>query len=691
MIIAIPNLLFLVLLAAATTTGLLQRGLQPPADGTVDRWWQRPAWWGVAFLVLAVLGSWMSPLPAAAWSLTAGWALHVAAPWALWPCIRRRPHLVVAGLMAGLAGELVLMTGQAWFERPALAAQLAGDPALTVEARVADQYRVRIGSWRLEGTFLLANTLASYLLSVMPLVICMAWRSRTAGWPVRALAAAGAGVVVLALVMTGSKAGILAMALAAATAAVVTLRSWRWRGALIAGVAALVLAAWMLPGLRTAVVGSAGVRLDYWRAGAALVAERPLLGHGLEGFAVHYPRVKPPAGEETILAHQETLQAAVDLGLPAMLVLIGWWLSLLWSLRPVGGLPVRARDDQRVDAATLIGAAVLLLFAVPVAGILQANLATYPGAMPLAWALALVAGLLAVARQAARLPLPGPWACWCAVLAVLWHVQADFSLHSMQVVGVLAWVACLGQALARPLPAPVSTIAATGRQGVFAVAGLLVLAAVTTGIIGSSQRGEVLERAQHVEGILARLRLAEAGRLDEAQRGAAFDAFEHAFSRLVVEDGRSALTADPREALGMAMITRAVAASSRFPADHDLVFAAVAIAEHLQTLLPARAGVLTPVLEGLLAEWPEDLLVTKALSEHYLRLARAAAEGSRHVLARQAQALAGRAVALYPTHLPLRQTLIAAAELNGDAATVAEQRAEIARLQPLVHPDNRTR
>ena len=50
-----------------------------------------------------------------------------------------------------------------------------------------------------------------------------------------------------------------------------------------------------------------------------------------------------------------------------------------------------------------------------------------------------------------------------------------------------------------------------------------------------------------------------------------------------------------------------------------------------------------------------------------------------------------RAVALYPTHLPLRQTLIAASELTGDAQTVIVQREEIERLKPLVHVDNRSR
>ncbi len=692
----VPNLFYLVLLAAAITTGLLLRGLEaPPAlvgFAAPSAWWSRPALWGGVFLLFAAVGSLNSPLPASAWMLTVGWVLHVAAPWALWPAIRRRPDLVLAGLFAGLGGELLLLIGQVCWERPRLAAQLAGDPALTVERRVAEQYQARIGSWRLEGTFLLANTLASYLVLVVPLLLACAWRAAVGclaySWIVGAFALAA----LVGMASTGSKAGILALVIAGVVGALIGLRSWRWRGAIVAVVVLGLLLTLMVPALRRALVDSAGVRLDYWRAGMVLVQERPLSGHGLEGFAVQYPRVKPPAGEETILAHQETLQAAVDLGIPAMLVLLGWWAAILWSLRPSSAAPpvIAARPLGRTVS---VGVPALLAFAIVAAGVLQANFSAYPGALPLLWAGLFIVALSVALRYASRLPLPSPLACWCAVLAVLLHVQADFSLHSMQVVGVLAWVVALGQAL-RQEPAASSlsrepALAGPRRQAVFAAGGLLVLALVTGGIIAGSSRGEVLDRARMCETILARLRLAESGRLNDEQRGQVLDAFERAYARVVVEDRAAALTSDPREALALATIRRALDASRRFPADHDLVFVAVAIGEHFQALLPQRAEALTPQLEMLLADWPQDLLVIKALSEHYLRLARRASGDRRHVLARQAQALAQRAVEHYPTHLPLRQSVILAAELTGDQASVNAQLAEIARLTPLVHRDNR--
>jgi O-Antigen ligase len=695
----IPNLLLLVLLAAATTTGLLLRGLQVTATDSVVRWWRRPAIWGVAFLLIAAFGSWTSSLPAAAWTLTCGWALHLAAPWALWPMIQRRPHLLVAGLVAGLTGEMMLMIGQVCFERPHLAEQFSNDPTLSVEQRIADQYSVRISSWRLEGTFLLANTLASYLVLVVPLVTAMAWRSRHSAGMKRWLTIALALAAVVALIMTGSKAGLLAMLVASAITGVVVLRSWRMGVAAAVSLALVIIL--ILPATRASLAASAGVRLDYWRAGVELVSERPLSGHGLEGFAVNFPRVKPPAGEETVLVHQETLQTAVDLGLPAMFVVLGWWLMLLWSLWPQQASPPKNRSLEEVPTtqimslAITIGVIAVLSFAVFVGGSLMGNMSSYPGAMPMVWSALLITLLALVAKFAVRLPLPPALACWCAVLACLVHVEADFSLHSMQVVGIMAWVVCLGQVMVRsPMHIPsmnTLVIGSARRQAIFAGAGILVLAAVTAGIIASSWRGEVLDRARQTESIMSRMRLAQSGRLNDAQREQAQEAFDHAVGRIVAEDGRAALAAEPMESLTVTIITRALTESRRFPADHDLVYVAVAISEHFQALEPKRLAVMTPILEGLMSEWPDDLLVTKVLSEHYLRRARVADKASKHVFARQAQALAQRAVALYPTHLPLRQTHIAAAELNGDAETVKAERQEIERLKPLVHVDNRSR
>ena len=171
----LANLFFLVLLSAATATGLVWRAVVPDENYDQRPWWARALPWGAVFLVVAAASAWASPVPAKAWALVVGWTLHIAAPLALLPIIRRYPQLVLAGLMTGMVGELVVMGGQVLWERPQLAATLLSDPGLTADQRVADQLNVRVASWRLEGSFLLANTLATYVLLMMPLVIGCWW------------------------------------------------------------------------------------------------------------------------------------------------------------------------------------------------------------------------------------------------------------------------------------------------------------------------------------------------------------------------------------------------------------------------------------------------------------------------------------------------------------------------------------
>ncbi len=263
------------------------------------------------FLAAAAWGCWRSPVPAAAWAQWAAWALHLGAAWALWPVIRARPGLLVAGLFGGLAGELLLLIGQGTWERAALQRAFRDDPNLVGRDDLREQFAVRVGSWRLEGSFLLANTLAAYLITLWPLLADLTWRCRgPARWTAGTLLVLASG----GLAFSGSKAGILALLVALAVTGVLLIPAWRWRAAIIAGALAICAAAALVPWVRTHVAASADVRVGYWQAACAMVAERPWSGFGLDGFESAFPRLKPAWVEDTIFAHQETLQAAADLG-----------------------------------------------------------------------------------------------------------------------------------------------------------------------------------------------------------------------------------------------------------------------------------------------------------------------------------------------------------------------------------------
>ena len=143
----LANLFYLVLLTAATTTGLIWRALIPDEFCDGRPWWARALPWGMVFLVIAVVSAWASPVPAKAWALVVGWTLHIAAPLALLPVIRRYPHLVLAGLMTGMVGELLLMMGQVLWERPHLAATLASDQPINA-LPTSFRFAWRVGVWK---------------------------------------------------------------------------------------------------------------------------------------------------------------------------------------------------------------------------------------------------------------------------------------------------------------------------------------------------------------------------------------------------------------------------------------------------------------------------------------------------------------------------------------------------------------
>ncbi len=707
------NLFYLVLLAAAFATGLLCRGLAvEPREPMVGSPWSRlqPAWLGAAVLAAAAWGCWRSPLPAAAWALWTAWTLHLGAAWALWPVIRARPGLLVAGLLGGLAGELLVLVGQGSWERAALQRAFREDPNLVGRDDLREQFAVRVASWRLEGSFLLANTLAAYLITLWPLLADLTWRCRGAArWTAGTLLA----LATVALACSGSKAGILALLVALAVTGILLIPGWRWRAAIVAGLLAICALAALVPWVRTHAVASADVRLGYWQAAGAMIAERPWCGFGVNGFESAFPRLKPAWVEDTIFAHQETLQAAADLGVPVAFALLAWWAVLLVRLRPRaasaghagfspkpsgaappqsmagGGLLAGPAGAAETLGALGAGSAALALLVVGL-GQLGSGFASYPcGDLPgvrLGWAVGfvvLVAGALLAVR---RLPPPRPAACFAGVLACLLHAQADFHLHSAQVVGVLALVAMLG--LAQQRGALEVRPGSPRRQLVGAIAGLAVLIAVLAGVVLSSQRGELLREGRGLAEALRRC--SQAGTAE--QRAAAQQYLDIALERAGQPPARS-LRDEQVAVVALAAMGALIAEGGRFPADRDVDHEAAAIAVHLAGLDPRQLDAVGPFLEVLAARWPGELLYIQALGEQRRRVAERARQrrqGSTQA-AHEAQTLAARVVALYPTRLYLREDLIAAARLAGDEATAQREIAAIRALTPLVWPPNRAK
>ncbi len=323
-------------------------------------------------------------------------------------------------------------------------------------------------------------------------------------------------------------------------------------------------------------------------------------------------------------------------------------------------------------------------------GQLSSGFASYPlGEVPgvrLAWATAFVALIALTLVAVRRMPPPTPAACCAGVLACLLHAQADFHLHSAQVVGVVALVATLGLAQRR---GAVATLPGTPRRQLAgALAGLAVLIAVLAGVVLSSQRGELLREGRGLAEALRRCSQAATAE----QRATAQQYLDIALERAGQPPARS-VRDEQVAAVALAAMASLVAEGGRFPADRDVDHEAAAIAVHLAGLDPRQLDAVGPFLELLAARWPGELLYVQALAEQRRRVAERArqrGEGGAQA-AQEAEALAARAVALYPTRLTLREDLITAARQAGDEATAQREIAAIRALTPLVWPPNRAK
>ncbi len=434
----------------------------------------RPAWnWGwrgmvglvlVLGLLPAVLAA---PEPAPAWCRWSGWVACLAAAGYLAQVLPGRVRLAVAALMAGFAMVAVLALMQRAVVLPAMAAAQAGGASMFEAvpggaAAIAE----RIANGGVFATFTLANQLGSYLALLLSIAAVLAWRA--SGWQRVLLVAVAAGGLA-ALALTGAKGAWLALALGLAVSWFVAFpgRPHRW---LPFGLGAVGLIAVIGLGLMQT---SIEVRLGYWRSAGAMIAEAPLTGHGLGGFAAHQSRVMQVGDEPTRLAHNEVLEAAVAGGWGLGLLALAALIALGWPRRAV----TVPNEDTPTHAPWIPG---LLLVAAPYAaalGALDGNLGWWPGgelyAGILAWSVLLGAVGAGVAWAVVRIPPPPAWALAGGLAAVAAKALIDFDLHAAGLVGSAVAVAVLagapgrsaGGAIARLLP----VVAAAGAAAVIAV------------------------------------------------------------------------------------------------------------------------------------------------------------------------------------------------------------------------------
>lgn len=255
-------------------------------------------------------------------------------------------------------------------------------------------YLARLPSLLPLGTELFnPNQVAGVLLWVAPVALATAVATLTHGralrqqmpawlrWPFLGLAWLTAVATTAVLVLTQSRGGLagLAMGVGVMLYAVVRRpwRNWLLGGGGVAGTAVL-LALWQMADLRQQLLDAVGLsldpstvdnlgtlngRLEIWSRALYAIQDFPITGMGMNNFRVlvHvlYPLFTIPPTVDIAHAHNQFLQAALDLGLPGAIAYVALWLvasGMVWRV-----VQASTGDAKRVwDRTLALGFAGLL-------------------------------------------------------------------------------------------------------------------------------------------------------------------------------------------------------------------------------------------------------------------------------------------------------------------------------------------
>ncbi len=278
--------------------------------------------WFLPFLAYAAFNvTAVSPVPWLGWRDWLGWAQMIAVFWLMINGLTRKgPRALVLGTLFALGAIAVLLAAYQRFVIP---------DWLSMGRTQADQF---IG--RSSGPFGIPNSLAAFLLLLIPPMLALAWQRGT-GAVARVFWGYFAAVFLLGLGLTISRGAWLSLALALVAwplcarrlnlATRFTLAATALAGALLVG---LVLYN-SVPRVKQrfdAMVADVGERSRpiLWQAGWELFTEAPVFGTGGGSYNTLFERHRPEGfRDEPQWAHNDYLNTLSDYGLVGFLLFFG--------------------------------------------------------------------------------------------------------------------------------------------------------------------------------------------------------------------------------------------------------------------------------------------------------------------------------------------------------------------------------
>ncbi len=225
-----------------------------------------------------------------------------------------------------------------------------------------------LGTERIRGPFGNPNHLAGFLVACCAPLLLLAMRSGERKR--RLLGLAGSLPILYVILLTQSRSGLLTLALSFIILALGAFSEFRknifhWKLSplkVFALVAILIVLAFTFAESWVVLsrVGTIKTRIEYYSIAMRLIARAPLLGHGLDTFALYYPQFHQLGRGEAQYIHNWPLEVWFEMGLIG-LAAFGWWIA---SVYRVFNHALNAAQDRREESALLVlmsGASAILL------------------------------------------------------------------------------------------------------------------------------------------------------------------------------------------------------------------------------------------------------------------------------------------------------------------------------------------
>lgn len=310
-------------------------------------------WYFAPFLAYALMNVfWVTPVRWLGWRDWLGWAQMIATFWIALDVARAPgPRRFVLATVAALGVVLVALASYQRFF----------DPHWLMLGRVqAEQFMGRAS-----GAFGIPNSLAAFLLLLIPIALAAGWpganqraEAPARGRPSARGAAVLAGIFIFGLVLTVSRGAWISLGLALVIWPLLARgRAWRWRGRRAGLTLAVVLGAGLalyatLPGVRErfdllARESGERTRPIMWRAAWQLWREAPALGTGAGSYNVLFERHRPEGyRDEPRWGHNDYLNTLSDYGAIGFALFFGAGAAVMWRV---------ARSDKQPSCGIGVG------------------------------------------------------------------------------------------------------------------------------------------------------------------------------------------------------------------------------------------------------------------------------------------------------------------------------------------------